>query len=101
MHRSFIISLIYFSAIHLLFAQNYVSSYAGAAGGYVDGDTSVAKFREPFGICIDADDNLFIADANNHCIRKITAGGIVSTIAGTGSPGFADGPGATAQFNAP
>ncbi len=81
--------------------QNFVSTYAGSTLGYVDGDTAVAKFAGPFGICIDASDNLFIADADNNCIRKITAAGIVSTYAGTGVAGYADGAATAAQFRAP
>ena len=82
-------------------AQNYVSTYAGSTLGFVDGDTAVAKFAGPFGICIDADDNLYIADADNNCIRKISSEGIVTTYAGTGVAGFADGAATSAQFKAP
>ncbi|MBP8916245.1 MAG: T9SS type A sorting domain-containing protein [Chitinophagales bacterium] len=83
------------------FAQNFVSTYAGSVSGFVDGDTSVAKFAGPFGICIDASDNLYIADADNNCIRKITSSGIVSTFAGTGIAGYTDGDANSAQFRAP
>lgn len=81
--------------------QNYVSTYAGSTLGFVDGDTAVAKFAGPFGMCIDASNNVYIADADNNCIRKISAEGIVSTYAGTGVAGFADGAVTSAQFKAP
>jgi len=83
-------------------AQNYVTTYAGTgSAGFVNGDTSIASFNRPFGICIDPGGNLYIADAYNHCIRKIGADGMVSTFAGTGTAGYLDGPAADAKFNQP
>lgn len=81
-------------------AQNFVTTYAGTgSAGFVNGDTSIASFNRPFGICIDPDGNLYIADAYNHCIRKIGTDGMVSTYAGTGTAGYLDGPAADAKFN--
>jgi len=83
-------------------SQNYVSTYAGTgSSGFVNGDTSVASFNRPFGICIDPAGNLYLADAYNHCIRKIGIDGQVSTYAGTGSSGYLDGPADEARFNQP
>src|SRR5690606_13664179 len=45
--------------------------------------------------------NLYVADTGNHAIRKISRNGRVTTLAGTGVPGFGDGDGALAQFRAP
>ena len=79
-----------------------VSSVAGTGiSGFLDGPGITAKFNSPFGIVIDNSGNLFVADSGNHRIRKITPTGDVSTIAGTGVPGFMDGPSITAQFNSP
>lgn len=90
------------AGIPMSFAQNYVSTYAGdGTNGYADGDTATCKFKAPFGLCIDLQGSLYIADNSNHRIRKISADGMVTTLAGTGSPGYADGPAAAAQFNAP
>ena len=50
---------------------------------------------------MDSSGNVYMADGNNHCIRKITPAGVVSTIAGSGTKGFADGSGAEAQFDHP
>ena len=83
-------------------SQNYVTTYAGTgSSGFINGDTSIASFNKPFGICIDDVGNLFIADAYNHCIRKISTEGEVSTYAGIGTPGYLDGPAAEAKFNQP
>ncbi len=82
--------------------QNYVTTYAGTgSAGFVNGDTSVASFNKPFGICIDQEGNLYLADAYNNCIRKISNDGMVTTYAGTGTAGYLDGPATEAKFNQP
>jgi DNA-binding beta-propeller fold protein YncE len=84
------------------YSQNYVTTYAGTGSpGFVNGDTSVASFNRPFGICIDQEGNLYLADAYNHCIRKISSDGMVSTYAGSGTAGYLDGPASEAKFNQP
>ena len=55
----------------------------------------------PTGVAVDASGNVFVADYGNHSIRKISAAGAVSTVAGNGAPGFRDGSGASAQFTDP
>ncbi|MEZ5194965.1 MAG: hypothetical protein R2764_00780 [Bacteroidales bacterium] len=85
-----------------LCAQNYVTTCAGTGSpGFVNGDTSIAQFNRPFGICLDAQGNLYLADAYNHRIRKISTEGVVSTYAGTGTAGYLDGPADEARFNQP
>lgn len=61
-----------------------VSTLAGKARkiGIVDGIGAKARFRYPWGITIDQEDNLYITDALNHLIRKIATDGTVSTLAG-------------------
>ena len=76
-----------------------VSTVAGSTSGYQDGLGTSAKFDYPSGICVDSNNNLFICEAFGQKIRKINSLGIVSTIAGNGSPGYADGQGTAAQFN--
>lgn len=76
-----------------------VTTVAGdGTEGLKNGDAATATFRYPDGIAIDKDGNLYVADAGNLCIRKITPGGIVSTLAGSGSQGTNDGDAASAQF---
>jgi gliding motility-associated-like protein len=79
-----------------------VTTFAGSgAAGKSDGFKTAASFNYPTSITIDASDNLFVADYNNHSIRKITPAGDVTTFAGNGSPGNADGMGTAASFNHP
>ncbi|MEO7213089.1 gliding motility-associated C-terminal domain-containing protein [Mucilaginibacter sp.] len=66
------------------------SIYAGAGEGFADGSLLTARFHNPQGIAIDPADNLYIADSDNHRIRKITPKGKVTTIAGSGNPGPKD-----------
>jgi gliding motility-associated-like protein len=62
---------------------------------------SAVSFFYPYGIVIDADNNIFFTDAGNERIRKISADGIVTTVAGTGNFGWVDGPGNVAKFWSP
>ena len=73
----------------------------GQAIGYKDGTGQSAQFNRPMGITIDPQGNLYIADAANAAIRKITVSGQVTTIAGGKTVGFADGIGGAAEFDSP
>jgi (2Fe-2S) ferredoxin len=81
-----------------------VSTFAGTGvAGYNDGAGNVAQFNSPAGIAVDKLNAVYVADESNDVIRKITTGGVVSTIAGTaGTAGSTDGAAlTTALFNAP
>jgi len=69
--------------------------------GFKDGQGSEARFYGPCGITMDGDANLLVSDTHNHALRKVTLSGAVSTLAGNGEEGFADGVGAAARFNEP
>jgi sugar lactone lactonase YvrE len=80
------------------------STLAGLAPatGSTDGTGSAARFNGPFGVAVDSAGNTYVADKNNHTIRKITSAGVVSTLAGSaGIPGAVDGPGSAARFRSP
>ncbi|MBC5835531.1 T9SS type A sorting domain-containing protein [Flavobacterium sp. F372] len=80
-----------------------VSTVAGTTSGYLDGSVNIAQFKDPLGICTDNNGNIFVADRSNNRIRKIDASGtnMVTTIAGSGVEGYADGIGTSAIFGAP
>jgi sugar lactone lactonase YvrE len=79
-----------------------VTTFAGTgAAGATDGNSTTATFKNPDGVTVDADGNLYVADTQNNLIRKITAAGVVSTFAGSGASGSTDGTGTAATFNHP
>ena len=92
--------------IRVITPQGLVSTFAGVAGirGSADGPATVARFNSPAAVVIDSSNNLFVADHENHTIRKINPDGIVSTFAGrvnTVFPRGVDGAGTSATFNNP
>jgi len=88
--------------IRKILPDGTVSTVAGSGlDGSVDGAGDVAKFKRPAGVVVDSTGVVYVADYHNHQIRKILPDGTVSTLAGSGVPGFADGIGALAQFKCP
>ena len=80
----------------------YVSSYTGGLAGFQDGARLGARVNNPLGLKSDSQGNIYIADASNHRIRKLDTNGNITTIAGIGGSGNAEGNALTAaQFNDP
>ena len=79
-----------------------VTTFAGNGTiGSSDGIGTAASFHFPAIVAVDAANNLFVTDQENHKIRKITTNGLVSTFAGNGTLGATDGISTSAQFNSP
>ncbi len=82
--------------------EGVVTTVAGSGEeGVADLTGTAASFVNPSGVAVDSAGNIYVAGGNSHKIRKISPAGEVSTLAGTGSPGADDGPGASASFNRP
>lgn len=84
-------------------AKASLALFAGNMGGpgSVDGTGAAARFNAPAGTAVDGAGNLYIADRDNNLIRKVTPAGAVTTLAGSGVAGSADGVGTAAAFNKP
>ncbi|HEX3475569.1 MAG TPA: hypothetical protein VHT91_11135, partial [Kofleriaceae bacterium] len=92
------------STIRKVTPTGLVTTLAGTAGmvGSADGPGAAARFSQPAGVAVDSVGNVYVADQSNHTIRKVTAAGVVTTLAGTaGVVGSVDGPGAAARFYYP
>src|SRR2546428_362876 len=87
--------------------SGHIITVAGSGAPGLDGDGGLAtsaQLRYPSSVAIDTAGNLFIADTSNNRIRRVAAGtGIITTVAGTGNPGFGGdgGPATSAQLNYP
>ncbi len=84
--------------------QGYTfTTFAGLGGpGTDDGTGTAARFNQPGGMATDGVGNMYLADTNNHVIRKISPAGVVTTLAGrAGFSGSADGAGGSARFKQP
>lgn len=79
--------------------------YGYSSGGTIVTDTgksdSAATFNEPTALAVDASGNIYVADYGNNLIREVGAGGVVSTIAGSGAQGSLNAKAANASFNGP
>jgi serine/threonine protein kinase, bacterial len=88
--------------IRVLKPSGEVTTLAGTgAPGISNGTGTSASFGDPYGIAVDMSGNLYIGDAVNYIVRKITPSGVVTTLAGSSFPGSTDGIGAAADFGLP
>ena len=79
----------------------FAGQNAGYIHGFLDGPAASAQFDSPLGTAVDSAGNVYVADAANRRIRKITPSGTVSTFAGSGIKAGVDGVGVAASFMAP
>ncbi|HEY1214306.1 MAG TPA: NHL repeat-containing protein, partial [Bryobacteraceae bacterium] len=97
---NFFVADTYNNRIREISASGTVSTVAGDGNpGLKDGPGATAQLQYPYAVAVDGQGNIYVADTYNNVVRKITSAGVVSTLAGNGQAGFADGPGASAQFN--
>lgn len=92
-------------------SNNQVTTLAGSPyslegrltlqGSYLDGKGTEAAFNAPTGLVVAKDGAIYVADSENHAIRKVSIDGTVQTIAGNGEYGLADGKASEANFNVP
>jgi sugar lactone lactonase YvrE len=80
-----------------------IAPLAGKAdqAGFADGTGASARFSTPWGVAVQSDGTIVLADFGNQRIRKLTVEGAVTTLAGTGNASFADGSMSQAAFNNP
>jgi sugar lactone lactonase YvrE len=92
------------NTIRIVEPAGIVGTFAGNTnGGFLNGAASAALFENPQAVTIDHNGDIFVADAGNNVIRRISSFGArnVSTYAGTGAAGYKDGLASQAQFNFP
>jgi uncharacterized protein (TIGR03437 family) len=97
----------FFSVVHKVAPNGIITTIAGTGTAGFSGDGGAAASAQlgvaPGGLTVDGGGNLYIADTSNNRIRKVSLGGTITTVAGSGVAGFSGngGPAAVAQLNQP
>jgi DNA-binding beta-propeller fold protein YncE len=91
------------SALYLIGQCSSIALCAGhpSMTGFSDDQGCLARFNGIMGLKVEPSGSVLLTDRLNHCLRRVSPDGIVTTIAGTGVAGFSDGVGTEAQFNEP
>jgi len=85
--------------IRKITSAGVVTTLAGSGSrAFADGVGTSASFHNPYGVAVDASGTVYVADNGNNRIRMVSAAGVVTTLAGSGSGAFADGVGTSASF---
>jgi len=85
--------------LRLVALDGTVSTYAGSTtAGWHDGPVGSALFSCPHALAIDSVGDIYVSDGFNNAIRRLSSSGNVTTVAGDGTQGYADGPGNVAEF---
>ncbi len=101
-HNNVYVADSYNNMIRKINPNGIVTTLAGKkAKGSADGKDTSASFLHPAGIALDKEGNLYVADVGNNKIRKVSPGGVVTTFAGSGERGSANGSSASASFYRP
>lgn len=97
---AFVISDQYGEVLRRLDAGGSISLLAGVqdCADFADGSGASARFNQPYGMGVLANGDLVVADLGNHRLRRVTSAGVVTTLAGDGTPDMVDGPIETARF---
>jgi len=93
---------LYYTSICRIFRVETSGTATVLAGsttcGFQDGTGANAQFNYPYGIAVDTNGTVYVADLGNHRIRAITPAGVTTTLAGSGADGTVDGVGTAASF---
>ena len=88
-------------SIRKISVDGKVTTLAGGRKGFSDRQGELAMFDHPYGVAVDAKNNVYVADSYNNRIRKISPDGTTTTVAGNGNDGFVDGRAQEAEFYVP